>query len=408
MVRLASFFCLALATVASASPILTRRRDGDIIPDQYIVSFKKNSGIVDRNVDSLIDEIVGGINSGNQRRDGVPAASVLNRYNFGTGQLQGFAVKVGVDGVAALKDHPEVQSVEQDTIVALQQWPKWPPSAVDEEEPKPEDKTWSLDILDGKADGTYNYPESAGEGVDVYVIDTGVEIDHPELEGRATWGKDFTGYGDEDSDGHGTHVSGTVAGKTYGVAKKANIIAVRVLGPDGTGENSQIVAGMNWVAEQAKEKGKLVAANMSVGGRRNPIINEAARGIVAANVAFSVAAGNDGGLACNISPASESEAFTVSASDIHNNVPSYADWGSCVDIVAPGTDITSSFKGGEYRTETGTSMASPAVAGAFAVAISSGKFETASEIFDYIIKTSSETILQNVPSDTTHRFLQVV
>ncbi|KAI9092594.1 peptidase S8/S53 domain-containing protein [Phlyctochytrium arcticum] len=406
MVRLASFFCLVLASVASASPILSRRA-GDTIPDQYIVTFKKTSGLVDRNVDSLIDEIVGGINSGNKRRDGaLPAASVLNRYNFGAGQLQGFAVKVGADAVAGLKDHPEVQSIQQDTIVALQQW--WPHKESDEE-PEPEDKTWSLDILDGTVDGSYNYPELAGEGVDVYVIDTGVEIDHPELEGRATFAKDFTGLGKEDGQGHGTHVSGIIAGKTYGVAKKANIIAVRVLGSDGYGENNQIIAGMDWVASTAKKNGKLAVANMSVGGPKDPLTDEAARGIVAANVAFSVAAGNDGGLACDLSPSGEPAAFTVSASDIHNNIPYWSSYGSCTDIVAPGTDITSSWKGGEYQAESGTSMAAPAVAGAFAVAISShSNLESVSDVYNYILKTSSDSILQNVPSDTTHRFLQVV
>ncbi|KAI9101087.1 serine protease [Phlyctochytrium arcticum] len=403
MVRLASLFCLVVASVASATPILTRRA-GDLIPDQYIVSFKKTDGLVERNIDSLIDEIVGGLNTGNQRRDGVLAASVLNRYDFGTGQLQGFAVKVGADAIAALKNHPEVQSIEQDKIVSLKQFP-WSGKA---EEPKPEDKTWSLDVLDGKTDGTYNFPESAGEGVDVYVIDTGSEVDHPELGGRATFGKDFTGLGDKDGNGHGTHVAGTIAGKTYGVARKANIIAVRVLDNDGSGENNWVIAGMNWVAAEAKKKGKIAAANMSLGGPKDSATDEAAKGIIAANVALAVAAGNESEDACQSSPAGLKDAYTVAASTVDNTLADFSNTGSCVDIIAPGKDITSSWIGGGYDTISGTSMASPAVAGAFAVAISSQKLESVDDVFAYIGKTASTTTIKDVDSSTANKFLQVV
>ena len=236
--------------------------------------------------------------------------------------------------------------------------------------------------------GTFNkylYSEDGGEGVDVYVIDTGTYIDHVDFDGRAYWGKTIP-PNDEDLDGngHGTHCSGTIAGKKYGVAKKANIYAVKVLKSNGSGSMSDVVKGVEWAAlshankvELAKKgKGKKgfkgSTANMSLGGSKSTTLDLAVNAAVDAGLHFAVAAGNDNADSCNYSPASAEKAVTVGASTLADERAYFSNFGKCNDIFAPGLNILSTWTGSKYATNTisGTSMASPHIAGLLAYFLS--------------------------------------
>jgi subtilisin family serine protease len=224
---------------------------------------------------------------------------------------------------------------------------------------------WGLDrISERRQDLTsydFDYPSSAGQGVTAYIVDTGVRITHTEFaNGRATWGTNT------DCNGHGTHVAGTVAGRVYGVAKNALIVAVKVLNCAGSGTLTGVINGLNWVAANAR---KPANANLSLGGSYSAAINQAVAAVVRSGVPVIVAAGNDNANACNYSPASEPLAITVGATDIGTGSTdirsSFSNWGTCVDIFAPGSLITSSWHTSDTASNriSGTSMASPHVAG---------------------------------------------
>jgi len=235
--------------------------------------------------------------------------------------------------------------------------------------------------------GTFNkylYSEHGGDGVDVYVIDTGTNVDHVDFEGRATWGATIpTGDEDADGNGHGTHCSGTVAGKKYGVAKKANIYAVKVLRSNGSGSMSDVVKGVEFAVEshvkkvEAAKSGKDKkfkgsAANMSLGGGKSTTLDLAVNAAVDAGIHFAVAAGNDNADSCKYSPAAAEKAVTVGASTLRDERAYFSNYGTCNDIFAPGLDILSTWIGSEYATNTisGTSMASPHIAGLLAYMLS--------------------------------------
>jgi cerevisin len=235
--------------------------------------------------------------------------------------------------------------------------------------------------------GTFNkylYTEDGGEGVDAYVIDTGCNIEHVDFEGRAKWGKTIpTGDEDVDGNGHGTHCSGTVAGKKYGVAKKASIYAVKVLRSNGSGTMSDVVKGVEYAAnshveqveaaKNGKRKGfKGSVANMSLGGGKTQALDRVVDAAVAAGIHFAVAAGNDNADACNYSPAAAADAVTVGASALDDSRAYFSNYGKCTDIFAPGLSIQSTWIGSKYAVNTisGTSMASPHIAGLLAYYLS--------------------------------------
>ncbi|KAI9179543.1 hypothetical protein H9P43_004871 [Blastocladiella emersonii ATCC 22665] len=237
----------------------------------------------------------------------------------------------------------------------------------------------------------YTYPDSAGAGVTAYVIDTGVLVSHPELEGRATFGfKADASWSDGDGNGHGTHVAGTIASKKYGVAKAASIVAVKVLGDDGSGTNSGVIAGINWVAAQAKAAGKTAVANMSLGGGKSAAVNAAIKSLVNPGVVAVVAAGNESQDACNVSPASEPSAVTVASSTKTDALASSSNYGSgCVDIIAPGVAITSTWNNGATNTISGTSMASPHVAGAASLILGANPSFTVSQVVSQLLSKAT-------------------
>ncbi|MFC8248120.1 S8 family peptidase [Streptomyces chartreusis] len=278
-------------------------------------------------------------------------------HTYGT-VLNGYAVRADERQAKRLAADPRVASVVQDTRVTLEHTRKNPPS-------------WGLDRIDQAnlpLDKSYTWPESAGAGVTVYVIDTGIRISHKDFGGRASYGWDFVGNDRSagDGNGHGTHVAGTIAGKQYGVAKKAKVVAVRVLDDAGGGTTAQVIAGIDWVTKHAK---KPAVANVSLGGNRNAQLDAAVRNSVAAGVTYTVAAGNDGLPAGLYSPAAVREAITVGATDRKDARAGFSNTGPVLDVFAPGVSITSASYASDTgrATFSGTSMASPHVAGVAAL-----------------------------------------
>ena len=252
--------------------------------------------------------------------------------------------------------------------------------------------SWGLDRLDGATrDNSYSYI-SEGSGRYVYVIDTGVYGGNSDFGGRVRSGYDAVndGNGTDDCNGHGTHVAGTIGGSQYGVAKSATIVAVRVLDCAGSGYSSSVVAGINWVI--ASHPGGTGVINMSLGGPTNAAIDQAVADATAAGLVVVVAAGNSSADACSYSPARAPSALTIGAIDESNAKASYSNSGSCVDMWAPGTGITSTWIGGSSATRvlSGTSMASPHVAGLAARMLQARPGITVSEM-ENILTTASRT-----------------
>jgi len=261
-------------------------------------------------------------------------------------------------------EHHNVRYIEADQIVKLN----------DDGYETQKGATWGIDRIDQRApllDGTYSYFESAGAGVTAYVVDTGIYLGHSEFEGRAIFGFNaITNEGPDDGNGHGTHVAGTIGGLTYGVAKKVTLVAVKVLSSGGSGSWAGVVAGVDFVTKdhQARGADALSVSNMSLGGGKTPTLDAAVVASVEAGVNHVVAAGNDGTNACNYSPANVPEAITVGATSSVDARAYFSNIGTCVDIFAPGLAITSAWIGTPTAIQTisGTSMASPHVAGAVA------------------------------------------
>lgn len=278
-------------------------------------------------------------------------------HTYGTA-LNGYAIEANERQARLLAADARVASVAQDTRITVDRTQRNPPS-------------WGLDRLDQPSlplSKSYTSPGSGGSGVTVYVIDTGIRITHKDFGGRASYGWDFVDNDAtaQDGNGHGTHVAGTIAGTTYGVAKKAKVVAVRVLDNAGAGTTSQVIAGIDWVTRHAH---KPAVANLSLGGYHNAQLDAAVRNSIASGVTYTVAAGNDGLQAGLYSPADVKEAITVGATDKNDARAAFSNYGPAVDLFAPGVSITSASYASDTgkATFSGTSMASPHAAGAAAV-----------------------------------------
>ena len=279
--------------------------------------------------------------------------------------INALSVRVKHSDASRLRNDPNVLSVELDQ----------PMYALDTQSPTP---SWGLDRIDQRSlplNSTFT-ATAKGAGVDVYIVDTGINPTHSEFTGRIASGyfSIIDGNGTNDCNGHGTHVSGTTAGTKYGVAKLATLIPVRVLDCNGSGLNSGVIAGLDWIVAN-HVAGKPAVANMSLGGGASTALDTAVQNVINDGVVMAVAAGNSSTNACNSSPSRAPNAITVGATGAFNfgettdSRSGYSNFGTCLDIFAPGTDIVSSWMGSTTATNTisGTSMATPHVAGVAAV-----------------------------------------
>jgi len=319
--------------------------------------------------------------------------------------------------IEQLRRHPDVEYIEQDSEVHTLG------STVEKMAPWGLARISHRDTLSLGSFNKYLYSDDGGEGVDVYVIDTGTNTEHVDFEGRAHWGKTIpSGDPDEDGNGHGTHCSGTIAGKKFGVAKKANVYAVKVLRSNGSGSMSDVVKGVEFAVEShvdnvaaakdGKKKGfKGSAANMSLGGGKSPTLDMAVNAAVDAGMHFAVAAGNDNADACSYSPAAAEKPITVGASTSFDDRAYFSNFGKCTDIFAPGLNIQSTWIGTKYATNTisGTSMASPHIAGllAYLLSLSPAKDSayavadiTPKKLKETLIAISTKGALKDIPSGT--------
>ncbi|QYN16602.1 S8 family peptidase [Amycolatopsis sp. DSM 110486] len=265
--------------------------------------------------------------------------------------------------------------------------------------------SWALDRIDQRTglDQKYRYESDAAD-VTVYVIDSGVDAKHPDFQGRVQPGKDFltTGADTSDTNGHGTRVAGIVAGRSYGVAKAAQIFPVRVLDKDGGGSTDNIIAGINWVAQNAHQP---AVAVLGIGGVANEQLDNAVAGL-AAVMPTVVPAGEGGEDDSQVSPARVPAALTVAASDVQDQVANFSDFGTPVDLYAPGVDIPAPIAGSsDVGTLSGTSMAAAVVAGAAAVYRSLHPDAAPADVDKALVQAATPDVLKNVPSGTANRLL---
>ena len=313
--------------------------------------------------------------------------------------VKGFSVKAPESVIRLLLENELIAYAEEDQTITL--------------DSAQSDATWGIDRVDQAElplDYTYNY-DFTGAGVDVYIIDTGIWMKHNEFEGRAKAGYDAIGIFNTalDWNGHGTHVAATVGGKTWGVAKDVNLIAVKVLNMLGSGTTSGVIAGVDWVTKHHTTS--RAVANMSLGGGLSPTLDEAVKNSIADGVVYCIAAGNSSEDALNSSPAHVEEAITVGATESDDSFAvSYSNFGSVVDILAPGTDITSAWTLSKKATKTisGTSMACPHVTGVAALYLEEFPDATTEDVEGLIIDNASCDVLSNVPEETANRLLQSV
>ncbi|MEU8259692.1 S8 family serine peptidase [Micromonospora sp. NPDC048999] len=383
-----SIVCAATAGGAMAAPADPHRAPvrgagtTDAVPDRYIVVLKdrKASPAKVRSRASALASAHGG--------------SVRQVF---TKALNGYSASMNWRQAERLAADPDVAYVEQ---VRRYRATGTQPNA-----------PWNLDRIDqttAKLSGSYNYP-STGAGVTAYIVDTGIDISHPDFGGRASWGTNTTAdENDTDCDGHGTHVAGTVGGTKYGVAKGVKLVAVKVLDCEGSGTTEGVVAGIDWVTQDVTENGvKPAVANMSLGTDEiDRAVNDAVARSIASGVTYAVAAGNEDMDACKTSPAAVSTAITVGATDRVDFRAWFSNYGRCVDTFAPGVNITSTAPGNKTAVMDGTSMASPHVAGAAALLLQAHPTWSPKQVRDNIVTTGIGGAVHD-PMGSTNRFLHV-
>ncbi|MFL6138001.1 MAG: S8 family peptidase [Frankiaceae bacterium] len=318
------------------------------------------------------------------------AAHVSPRYVYDKA-LQGFAGALSAGQLTALQHDPNVVRIEQDQVAHADATQYSPPS-------------WGLDRIDQRyqpLSGSYTY-FGTGASATAYVIDTGIYIYDNDFGGRAAVSYDALGGNGIDCNGHGTHVAGTIGGAAYGVAKSVQLRAVRVLDCSGSGAYSSVIAGMNWVA--GNHVGNAVA-NMSLGGGYSADVNNAATNLASSGVFLAVAAGNSSDNACNYFPSSAYGTVTVAASDSGDNRASFSNYGGCVDVYAPGVNITSDWLNGGTNTISGTSMATPHVTGVGALYKGDYGDASWSTIANWIINNATTNVIYGNPGGTPNRLL---
>ncbi len=368
---------LVTSAPAAADRVAAPAPGGATIADQYIVVFRP--GVADA--------------PGLARRLTAAAGGTL-RFTY-EHALSGFAAHLPAQAAEALRHNPNVDYVEPDQVM----------SAVTTQT----GATWGIDRLDQRSgtNGSYTYAQT-GAGVTAYIIDTGIYVSHPDFGGRARVGVDEVGGGHNgiDCNGHGTHVSGTVGGATFGVAKAVSLVAVRVLDCSGSGSTSGVVAGIDWVtADHAT--GAPAVANMSLGGGASSALDQAVRNSIADGVAYAIAAGNGNFAgraqdACNYSPARVSEAMTIGATDNSDRKASWSNYGNCVDWFAPGVGITSDWLNNGTNTISGTSMATPHTTGVAALYLQAHPSATPAAVRDALYAATTKGIVTSSNTANNH------
>ncbi|MBQ6644201.1 MAG: S8 family peptidase [Saccharopolyspora sp.] len=310
-----------------------------------------------------------------------------------THSLNGFSATLSPQQLQRVRESNDVEGVSQNFHAQVQ---SPAPAAAG---------SWGLDRIDQPnlpLDGQYD-TNGTGAGVTAYIIDTGIAQDHPDFQGRASVGHDATGGDGTDGNGHGTHVAGTIGSATYGVAKQAELVGVKVLDDNGSGTTADIVAGMDWVAQNADGPS---VANMSLGGAKDPALDEAATGLVDSGVFLAVAAGNESQDAENTSPASAEGVYTTAASDRDDSSAEFTNFGATVEGYAPGVDILSLAPGGGTATLSGTSMASPHVAGVGALFLEADPDAAPADVISGLQGTAAAGVINGAPGGTTPDLLQ--
>ncbi|MEV0474679.1 S8 family peptidase [Streptomyces prunicolor] len=353
------------------------------VDGSYIVTLKKSAGLKAYSAagKGLVKEYGGTVTK-----------------TFGT-VLNGYSASLSATEAKRLAADPAVAVVEQNQRVHLTDTTQ-------------SSAPWGLDRIDQAAlplSGTYTYPDSAGTGVTVYVIDTGVRITHTQISGRAAYGYDAVD-GDttaSDGNGHGTHVATTIAGSTYGVAKKANIVAVRVLDNSGSGTTAGVIAGIDWVTSNHTTP---AVANMSLGGSASTSLDTAVANSISSGVTYAVAAGNSAANASSYSPARVSTAITVGATTSTDAKASYSNYGSILDIFAPGSSILAGYNTSDTATATlsGTSMATPHVAGAAAVYLSGHTSSTPAQVATALVNGATSGVVTSAGTGSPNKLLKLV
>ena len=376
------------ATAAPAEGAILSAGSGSYVPDSYVVVLKDTASLA---------------------RDGVPASAngLAARYSGKVGRtyshaLRGFEVSTSESAARRLAADPAVQYVQRNAIYTIQDTQPNPPS-------------WGLDRIDQRnlpLDNSYTYPNTAAS-VHAYIIDTGIRFTHQTFGGRAVSGRDAVDNDNDatDCNGHGTHVAGTVGGSQYGVAKAVQLVGVRVLNCSGQGTTAQVAAGIDWVTANAI---KPAVANMSLGGGADTTLDNAVVNSINSGVTYGIAAGNGDVFgnrqnACNSSPARVPAAITVGATQNNDAAASFSNFGTCVDILAPGVNITSSWMTNDTATNTisGTSMATPHVVGAAALVLQAHPAFTPQQVRDQLVNDSTPNVVTNPGTGTPNRLLFV-
>ncbi|MEU4744097.1 S8 family serine peptidase [Actinosynnema sp. NPDC023658] len=349
-------------TPAQATEAQVRDAGGPAaVPDSYIVVLKDGAG-----ADVLAAKV---------------GARVTHRYHSA---LNGFAATMGERAAKRLAADPAVAYVAQDQRVqALADQPN-PPS-------------WGLDRIDQRdlpLNANYSYATTAAN-VHAYIVDTGIRATHTDFGGRASFDANTSGDGNNsDCNGHGTHVAGTIGGAAHGVAKGVRLHGVKVLNCAGSGTIAGVVAGVDWVTANSQ---KPAVANMSLGGGVNDTLDAAVRRSIASGVTYAIASGNSNADACSFSPARVAEAITVNATDSADNRASFSNWGTCTDLFAPGVGITSAWNTSDTATNTisGTSMATPHVAGAAALVLAGNPGASPQQVRDALVAAATPNKVVN-------------
>lgn len=308
----------------------------------------------------------------------------------------GFSVRMPAAAAQLLSLDDRVAFIEEDGVMQASEVQPNPPS-------------WGLDRIDQRnlpLNAAYNY-DFTGSSVKAYIIDTGIRFTHTDFGGRASSGFDtIDGGSADDCNGHGTHVAGTVGGSAYGVAKNVTLVGVRVLNCQGSGSNSQVIAGIDWVTSN-HQAGQPAVANMSLGGSASTALDNAVRNSIADGVTYALAAGNENTNACNRSPARVAEGITVGATTSSDARASYSNYGTCLDTFAPGSSITSAWHTSNTATNTisGTSMATPHVAGVAALYLQQNPSAAPQAVRDAIVNSATTGVVTSPGSGSPNRLL---